>query len=90
MGLDSFLARDRGGDSQRDHLTCEVPESAAVLFDSAVGLAFLGGLCRASMGSCVIRFLILCSPDGKEALICEVHSGRYRALGASWAARSGI
>lgn len=69
--MDSVLARDCGGDSQRNHLTREIPEGAAVLFDSAVRLAFLGGLRRASMGSSANRLLVVRDSYGKEALIAR-------------------
>jgi hypothetical protein len=69
--LDSLLARNCGCDPGRDFLACEVSEGAAVIFNSEVWVAFLGGLCRARMASATAREFLLRALDGEEALIEE-------------------
>jgi hypothetical protein len=69
VGLDSVLARDRRRNPGRDFLTCEVLEGAAFLFDSAVRVAFLGGVCGAHLASVIHRQFALNALDGGEAVI---------------------
>jgi len=68
VGLDSLLAHDCRRNSDRDRLAREVSESAAVLLDSAVGMAFLVRLRRDRLGSPIVRHPVPRNPDG-ETLI---------------------
>src|SRR5438270_2839372 len=69
MGLDSRFARICGRSAERDCVAREVSEGSAILFDSAVWLAFLGSVCRVHLDSAIIRHAVLRSSDGGEALI---------------------
>jgi hypothetical protein len=71
VGLDSLLARNCSRDPDRDRLACEVSEGDAVIFNSEVWVAFLGGLCRARMASATAREFLLHALDVEEALIEE-------------------
>jgi hypothetical protein len=69
MGLDSLLARICGRGAERDCVAREVSEGSAVLFDSAVWLAFLGSVYRVHLDSSTSRRAVLRTSDGGEALI---------------------
>jgi len=70
------LADDCNRDSHCDLFAREVSEGAAVVLDSAVWLAFLGGLRRHCLGSATIRFRILRNTLGGEALM----KGAFRKI----------
>src|SRR5579864_9491092 len=57
MVLDFLLAHVCSGAASCDFLTREVSEGAAFVFNSAVGVAFLGGLCRARVAPAAARCL---------------------------------
>jgi hypothetical protein len=63
------LARHYSGDSGGDRLARDVSEGATVLPDSAVRLAFLGGVRGPYLGSCIVRHHHLVSWNREEALI---------------------
>jgi hypothetical protein len=67
--LDPLLARHYSRVSGGDRLAREVSEGATVLLDSAVRLAFLGGVRRPYLGSCIVWHHHLVSWDREEALI---------------------
>jgi hypothetical protein len=69
MGLDSLLACICSRGSECDCLAREVSEGSAILFDSAVWLAFLGSVCRVHLDSSTSRHAVLRTSDGGEALI---------------------
>jgi len=69
VGLDFHLARNCSRNSDRDHLAPEVSEGAGVVLDSAVRVAFLGGLRGSCLGSAFIRRPSVGSLDRKDALI---------------------
>jgi hypothetical protein len=71
VGLDSLLARHCGRNPDRDCLAREVLEGTAVLFDSSIWVALLGGLRRAGLASSIDIRLVLASLDGEGALIEE-------------------
>jgi hypothetical protein len=71
VGLDSLLARHCGRDPDRDFLAREVSESTAVVFDSSIWMALLGGLRRAGLASSIVTCLDLHSLDDEESLIEE-------------------
>jgi hypothetical protein len=71
MGLDFVLADDYCRDSDCDFLAREVPEGAAVVFDSPIRVAFLGGLRRHPLASTIVLHDLPGRPDGGEALIEE-------------------
>src|SRR5215467_8200093 len=84
LGLDHFLAHDRGGASERDHFAHQVSEGAAFLLDSAVRLALLGSLRGTALGSFIDRFFTVSNPDDDEALIAKCISqniARWRPNG---------
>ncbi len=55
----------------RDFLAREVSEGAAIVLNSAVRVAFLGGVCGARLASALDRQLVFHTLDGGEALIEE-------------------
>jgi hypothetical protein len=67
--LASRVALICGRGPGRDFFACEVSESAAILFNSKVWLAFLGGLRRARVGSATGGDFLLYEPGVEEALI---------------------
>lgn len=69
MGLDSLLAGNCSGDSDIDHLAREVSEGAAFLFDSAVWVAFLGGVCRPGLAATLVCRRDAGTLDSGRALI---------------------
>src|SRR5581483_3402511 len=69
VGLDPLLAHDSGCDPDCDHLAREISEGPAVVFNSALWVAFLGGLCRTPMASTPARQFLLINLDVEEALI---------------------
>ena len=69
LGLDFLLACNYCRDSDRDRLTREISEGATVVLDSAVRVAFLGGLSRAGLASILDELRVNYGPDGEEPLI---------------------
>jgi hypothetical protein len=69
MGLDFVLANDYRRASDCDFFAREVPEGAAVVFDSSIWMAFLGGLCGNSLASTIVLHDLPGGSDGGEALI---------------------
>jgi hypothetical protein len=69
MGLDFVLANDYRRDSVCDFLAREVPEGAAVVFDSSIRVAFLGGLRGVRLASSIVCHPVPGKSDVGEALI---------------------
>jgi hypothetical protein len=69
VGLDSVLASNYSRDSDRDRVAREVSEGAAIVSGCPIRMAFLGGLRGARLASATARQFLLCTLDGKEALI---------------------
>jgi hypothetical protein len=67
--MDHLLAHNCRRDSGCDFPAREVREGAEFVLDSAVWLAFLGGLCRVRLATAIDRHPILGTLDGGEALI---------------------
>jgi hypothetical protein len=67
--VDSLLAGDRSRNPDRDFFTREVQEGAAIVFDSAARVAFLGGICGTPLAPATSRQLVLSTLDEGEALI---------------------
>jgi hypothetical protein len=69
VGLDSLLACNRSSNPGRDFFAREVSEGAAFVFDSALWVAFLGGVCGALLAPATHRQFVLGTLDRGEALI---------------------
>ena len=69
VGVDSVLADTCGGDSNRDRLARKVSECATIVLDSAVGVAFLDGVCGSHLDSFNSRSFVLDKSDRGETLI---------------------
>jgi hypothetical protein len=67
--MDSLLASNGSRDSHRDRLARKVSQGAALVFDSPIGVAFLGGVRGDDLGSIVICHFVPRNPDDGEALI---------------------
>ena len=65
-----------------DCSACEVPEGAAFVFDSALGLALLGGLCGIRLAPAADCHPLLRTVDRGETLIAQSHSAKFRASAA--------
>src|SRR5258708_5550524 len=68
-GLDSRLAHKCSRDPGCDLFAREVSEGAAIVLDSAVRVAFLGGVCGARLGAFTIDHFVPHNFDCGEALI---------------------
>src|SRR5580704_15081460 len=71
MGLDFILGVVRGCTSDRDYFAREVPQSSALLFNSAPGVAVLVGLRRPLMAPAADRRVDLRALARREALSAE-------------------
>lgn len=74
MVLDSVLADDCRGDSDGNRVACEVPEGTSFIVDSAVWLAFLGGLRGSRLASDVVRDHVHRASYPKEYVIGKLVS----------------
>jgi hypothetical protein len=71
VGLDFGLAADYRCAPGDHRVAREVSEGAAFVFDSALGLALLGGIRRVHLAAVADRQLVLQAADGGETLIAR-------------------
>src|SRR5580704_287906 len=84
MGLDFGVAGVRGCLSGRDYSACEVPQSSALLFNSAPGVAILVGVRRILMDPAADRRVDLRALARKEALSAERVPQNFARGHANW------